>query len=253
MFDFSFQEAKIKDKQEPNVDVNLLQNAYLHPSIVLASMDNDSDDDPDTIKNGTAPGGNSPEILRRNEPDSTTPSESTDKGRHDNSLRPTSPHRHIYRENSGSSGNSRRRSKRLSGSHSSAFYDAGSYISSPALSRASSNAVYLDGASFLPREEIALGSAWSSPHRHGAHVDESDRRHLTSPEPATLRHHRRDQTTRDFPPAPEVLHARTLEALDALQSFDTPHREDESDRREDREFEPRFTGSLQASLGHVEP
>ncbi|KAG0577950.1 hypothetical protein KC19_5G194100 [Ceratodon purpureus] len=250
---YPLQEAKIKDKQEPNVDVDFLQDAYLHPSIVLAPLDTDSDDDPDTVKNGTAPGGNSPESLSRKGPDSSTPSESTTKGQHDNSLRPTSPRRHIYRENSGSSGNSRRRSKRLSGSHSSAFYDAGSYISSPALSRASSNAVYLDGSSSFRREEVALGSAWSSPYRHGTHVDESDRQHLISPEPATLRHHRGDQTTSDSPSVLEALHSQTLEALDAPQSVDTPHREGENDRREEREFEPRFTGSLQAPLGHMEP
>lgn len=243
---FSLQEAKIKDKQEPNVDVELLQKAYLHPSIVAAPMASDSDDDPDTIKNGTAPGGSpdtsSPGILKKRESDSSTgtPNESTNKGLHDNSPRPTSPHRQVYRENSGSSGNSRRRSKRLSGSHSPAFYAAGSYISSPALSRASSNAVYMDGASSLaslPREEIAPGSQWSSPYR--PRVDETGRRHFTSPEAATLRE---NQTTSVDSPTLEVP-----------QSVATPHSEGNGDRREDRGFERPFTGTLQAPLGHVEP
>ena len=260
MFVFSLQEAKIKDKQEPDVDVkNFLQTAYLHPSIVLAPMDSDSDDDPDTIKNGTAPSGNpetsSPEILKKKKSDSTTPSESTNKGRLDSPLRPASPHRHMHRETSGSSGNSRRRSKRLSGSHSPSFYDAGGYISSPALSRASSNSVYLDGVSSLPslpRDEIASGSAWSSPHR--AYVDETDRRHFTSPErPATLKHHRRDQTRTGSPPVLEVLHSRTPEALESLEALHSPPREGKHDRRKERESEPSFTEALQSPLGHVEP
>lgn len=177
----SLQEAKIKDKKDAELEVHdVLHTAYLHPSIVLAPMDSDSDDDPDTIKNGTAPGPNpestSPEVSKKK---TDSPGESTNKGHRDSALGPPSPY-------SGSVGNSRRRSKRLSGSRSPSLHDAGSCVSSPGLSRASSNAVYHDGASSfasLPREDTAPGSAWSSPHRHGAHVDEADRRHLSSPEP----------------------------------------------------------------------
>lgn len=54
------QEARRKDRLEPNVDVkNFLEMAYLHPSLKMAPSGSDSDDDAELRKNGMTPSGTS--------------------------------------------------------------------------------------------------------------------------------------------------------------------------------------------------
>lgn len=202
------QEARIKDKENPIGDLSFLQDAYLHPSIVEAPKGSDSDDDPDTVRNGTAPGGHDPTHKRTE--DSASVTEPSNKG-------PS------FRSRTSPTSSSR------------GFHDAGSNLSTPALSRESSH------ASSLPKEEIGFGSARSSPYRaavdgeRGAHVGEIDwakRRHFLeagSPEKEKKKE------------GPE-------------EWSDVPQREDQGDRgREERESGASFAGTVQAPLGHVEP
>jgi hypothetical protein len=227
---YPLQEAKIKDKEEPIGNSNFLRDAYLHPSIVDAQQWSDSDDDPDTVKNGTAPGGNTnnthkdkadttPEgILHSRKPSN----ESSIKGAHDQS-----PARRSF--------GSRRRSQ--SGGESPGFHDAGSYLSTPvSLSRESS-------LPSLPREEIARSSPYrevrgiqhgSSPYREVRGMQDGgspyrDVRDGSSPyrSPDGIDKARRQ-------------HFRNGEEVEDEEWSEVPQRE-------------RFGGALRPPLGHVEP
>lgn len=236
---YPLQEARLKDKNELGVDVkSFLETAYLHPSIKLAPVDSDSDDDPDTIKNGTAPNGNQSGPDEPSTVKNATSNESSYKGLRDSSHHSTNPHAsgpYVHRGGSGSSGSRRRWSKQISAVGSPDFYDAGSSISSPVLSRENSMDTFRN----------ASVASSHDPSQRGGHVEATDLRqvHVSSQEPAPLNHQSSFETTAVPPTTSED------------KSAETHSTEGKRDRREQGSIDrlPSLGALDQAPLGHSEP
>lgn len=217
---------------------SFLETAYLHPSIKLAPVDSDSDDDPDTIKNGTAPNGNQSGPDEPSTVKNATSNESSYKGLRDSSHHSTNPHAsgpYVHRGGSGSSGSRRRWSKQISAVGSPDFYDAGSSISSPVLSRENSMDTF--------RNASVASSHY--PSQRGGHVEATDLRqvHVSSQEPAPLNHQSSFETTAVPPTTSED------------KSAETHSTEGKRDRREQGSIDrlPSLGALDQAPLGHSEP
>ena len=173
------QEARRKDNLDQEVDVkNFLEAAYLHPSIRLAVIASDGEEEPvikygpapgeglediepEDIKNGTAP-GTGPEDVPNDSQRSEVPgndinlvplrpSSNGDFRRH------TSPYsrmasRRIHHKVSSSACSSYRRSNCRVDGHSPMYFDANGSLLSPSTSRGSSQRVQLEGYSSLPAD-----------------------------------------------------------------------------------------------------
>lgn len=173
------QEARRKDNSDQEVDVKkFLEAAYLHPSIKLAVIASDGEEEP-VIKYGTTPGEGLEDIDSEKIKNGPAPSSGPEDVPSDSQrsevpgndinlvpLRPssngdvlchTSPYSHTasrrtHRRVSSSASSSYRSSNRLPTGDSPTYFDANGSLSSPSTSRGSSQRVQLEGYSSLPAD-----------------------------------------------------------------------------------------------------